>query len=168
MSRLSFNFYERVKRGEQPLVYIIITTAMGSRAYGEKELKGFFDTGGIIADGSEVADGSIIAGGDSLGLLEKSGRIISVSRPERTIQPKKRDVLAAYTNKQQQNFSARLDNADRHFSKILPQEYFLGRPMSGYAGFDDIPFDDHYNFFNGIIYEAEIGANILRVQANES
>jgi len=151
-------------RGEEPVPYVLIQTLMGWRAYAEKTE----DTeSGYIADGTYLADGSITAGA-GLGLLEREGRLLSWSGFERTIQPRKSDVLSAYNRKQQQSISIMLDNSGGHFSKLIAKENFIGRPMGVYVGFDGLEINEHLRVFDGQIFETELTEMKMTVRAHES
>jgi len=92
--RTSIDFHKRITRGEKPVPYIVISTALGYRAYAQKELNRVFEVEGYFADGTYTADGSITAG-SGLGVLEKSARVIDFGLFERSIQPKKEVLLLA-------------------------------------------------------------------------
>ena len=166
MSRLRLNVHKRLQRGEIPVVYVIIETHMGNRVYAEKELAAVFDAAARIADGTYTADGTYLAGGDSLGVLEKSARVLSYGSFERTIQPKKNDVLSAYGGKQLQHISLELANADAYFSKLIAQEPFIGRPISIYVGFESEPQATHLSLFKGVIAEMSVMPT-LTIEADE-
>jgi len=164
--RLSINFHKRLMRGEVPISYAVIETHLGDRAYAEKELRGTFDPGGYLADGSHLADGSITAGGDSSGIIEKAGRVLSFGSFERTLQPKKDDVMIAYTGKQIQHISMEMDNSDRYFSQLIAKEPFIGRPITYYVGFEDDPPSEHLKIFSGRITEMSV-LPVLTIEADE-
>jgi len=166
MYRSTIDFHDRIMRGEEPVPYALIQTLMGWRAYAESVVGAVLSV--YIADGTYDADGSITAGSANLGLMEREGRLLSWSGFERTIQPRKSDVLSAYNRKQQQSISIMLDNSDNHFSKLVAKEYFLGRPMSIYVGFDALPIAEHLRVFNGQIFETELTEMKMTVRAHES
>lgn len=166
MYRLSINFHNRLTRGEIPITYDVIQTHLGYRAYAEKELIGVFDLTGYIADGSHLADGSITAGDVSAGIIEKSGRVLNFGNFERTLQPKKDDVLASFSGKQIQHLSMQLDNSDRYFSQLIAKEPFIGRPIKRYVGFEADPQSEHLNIFSGIISEITV-LPTLTIEADE-
>ena len=87
--------------GDNPTPYIVITTDLGHRAYAEKEISSIFSITGYYADGTYTADGTITAGGDSGGFMEKSARVLSFGRFERSIQPGKESLLLSYSRKNQ-------------------------------------------------------------------
>ena len=152
-------------RGENPAVFCLIKTDYGYRAYSDKELVKYFEIEGLIADGSVLADGSEVAG-VGLGLIEKSGRVLSFGSFERTIQPKTRDVLGGIEQRQLQHVSVSLNNEDRHFSKILPKEPFLGKPFYIYVGFEADPFYEYISLFEGVISEVHCGKQMV-IEADE-
>ena len=59
-----------------PILYVVILTHLGYRAYAKKELSAVSDIEGNILDGSWILDGSQTLGA-SLGFLEKSARLQS-------------------------------------------------------------------------------------------
>jgi hypothetical protein len=144
----------------------MIQTHLGYRAYAEKELTTGFDTLAAIADGTYLADGTNIAGSDSIGVIDKSARVISFSSFERTIQPQKNDVLTAYSGKQLQHISIELNNTDRYFSRLIPKEPFLGRPVNVYVGFESDPQGEHLSIFRGIISELSV-MQVFTIEADE-
>jgi len=166
MYRTTIHFHNRIQRGEQPMTYCLIHTDMGYRAYSEKELAEIFEIAGLPADGSALADGSHTAG-EGLGLLDKAGRVLSFGRFERTVQPRKKDVLIAYSSKQQQHATVTLDNADRYFSRIIAREPFLAKPFSIFVGFEADPFGEHLRLFEGIISEIKMTEKTMQVEADE-
>ena len=158
--------HDRLMRGEHPTPYIVIDTHMGYRAYAMKELTAVFDLLGLLADGSVTADGSETAGGDSAGVLEKSARVLSFGQFERTLQPKKDDVLTALQSKQLQHISIEMDNADRYFARLIATEPFLGRVLRAYIGFDNEPQSNHLRTFTGIISELSV-LPVMTIEADE-
>jgi len=164
--RIPIQFHNRMMRGEIPSAYALIHTHMGYRAYSEQELSKVFAVLAYLADGSYDADGSIHAGSDSAGIIEKSARVLSFGSFERTIQPRKVDVLTAMSSKQKQHISLQLDNADRYFSKLLPKEPFIGRTISIWAGFDADPQSEHLKQFEGTITELSF-LPTLGIEADE-
>jgi hypothetical protein len=144
----------------------MIQTHLGYRAYAEKELTTGFDKLAAIADGTYLADGTIIAGSDSVGVIDKSARVLSFSSFERTIQPQKSDVLTAYSGKQLQHISIELNNTDRYFSRLIPKEPFLGRPVNVYVGFEADPQGEHLSIFRGIISELSV-MPVFTIEADE-
>lgn len=153
-------------RGETPICYVIIQTHMGWRAYSEKEIGEAFAFDGYLADGSVLADGSQLAGADSVGVLEKSARVLEFGSFERSLQPLKEDLLLAYQSKTLQHLSITLNNTDRYFSQLMAKEPFLGRTIQVYVGFETIPFSEHLNFFTGIITEVSPMAR-MTIEADE-
>ena len=165
MYRTLINFHNRIIRGENPAVFCLIQTDYGYRAYSDKELIKYFELEGHIADGSVTAAGSETAG-VGLGLIEKSARVLSFGSFERTIQPKMRDVLGGIEQRQLQHVSVSLNNEDRHFSKILPKEPFLGKPLYIYAGFEADAFHEYIKLFEGAISEVRCGKQAV-IEADE-
>lgn len=166
MYRVPITFHKRLLRGEVPITYALITTHLGYRAYAAKELTQVFDISGYIADGSVMADGTHTAGSETIGLIDKAARVLDMGRLERTIQPKKDDVLAAYSGKQLQHISIELDNADRYFSRLIAKEPFVGRPIAIRCGFEADSYASHINLFTGIISEIDVG-HTMTIEADE-
>ena len=166
MYRTLINFNNRIMRGEKPAVYIVIQTDMGYRAYSKKELGKVFEIEGNFADGSVTADGSATAGAGA-GVIEKSARVLSFGRFDRTIRPHKEGLLLGYTKKRQQHVAVTLNNADLHFSKILPKEPFLTKPLSFYVGFEALDFYEHLKMFEGVISEVKITPDQMVLEADE-
>ena len=162
--RTTKNFHDRITRGEMPFVHVLIQTHLGFRNYAERVKD---DSAGYLADGTYLADGSILAG-SGLGLLETQRRLLSWSGFDRTIQPRKSDILASYNRKQQQKISITLDNADGHFSKLIALEVFLSRPLFVYLGFYDLSINEHIRPFGGQIFEVELTEMACKVSAHES
>lgn len=169
MYRTTIRFHNRITRGEIPISYILINTLMGPRVYAEKELSAVFEVADpLIADGSIEADGSEVADGGGLGVLEKSARVLSFGSFERTISPRKSDMLTTFGGKQLQHVSIKLNNTDRYFSKLIAKEPFLSRELSWFLGFEDLPQSEHPELFKGIISEVRIGPSDISVEAEES
>ena len=166
MYRVPITFHKRLLRGEVPITYALITTHLGYRAYAAKELAQVFDISGYIADGSVTADGTHTAGSETIGLIDKAARVLDMGWLERTIQPKKDDVLAAYSGKQLQHISIELDNADRYFSRLIAKEPFVGRPIAIRCGFEADSYASHINLFTGIISEIDVG-HTMTIEADE-
>ena len=166
MHRIPISFYNRVQRGEVPIMYVTIQTHFGTRAYAEKEMGGVFEGTGVFLDGSWTLDGSVILGAGAIGFMEKAARVLDFGSFERTIQPTSQDILTAFSSKQLQHISVSLDNADDHFAKMIPTEPFLGRPISVYVGFEDEPPVNHLRPFAGIITELSV-MDTLELEADE-
>lgn len=169
MYRTSLNFHDRIERGEQPIVYALINTAIGWRAYGEKGITGTFDVDTVyLADGSYTAGGSILAGGGSgYGIVDSGARLTSIQAFERTVRPTGKDLLKGYVSKQLAHVSVEFDNADRHFSKLIPREPFLCATLALYTGFEDIAFSEHRRMFKGTISQVELQDGTMTVEADE-
>ena len=166
MYRIPKSMHDRLMRGEQPTPYVVIDTHMGYRAYATKELTASMDPDGLLADGSVTADGSETAGGASAGVIEKSARVLSFGQFERTLQPKKDDVLTALQSKQLQHIYIEFDNADRYFARLIAHEPFLGRPIRVYVGFEDESQSTHLRTFAGIVSELSM-LPIMTLEADE-
>lgn len=167
MYRTSINFHKRIQRGEVPVLFIVIKTDLGYRAYAEKELSLISDMEGHFADGSVIADGTYTAG-SSLGSLEKSAKLLSFSGSNRTIQPQKRGLLLGYTQKQQEHVSVTLINTDRYFSRLIAKEPFLTKEISSYLGFEALPFGEMLEDFRGTIENLTITPEKLTLEAVEA
>jgi len=165
--RVPIKFYNNLMAGEIPVAYALVHTHLGYRAYGEKELTDVFGILRLLADGSVVAGGDETAGMDSTGTIEKSGRILSIGNFDRTIQPRGRNVLAAWSGKQTQHLSVDLDNADLYFSRLIVQEPFLGRDLIIYVGFESSPQSEHLRVFSGVIAEIGIDRTVMTLEADE-
>jgi hypothetical protein len=136
--------YKRIIRGEVPILYMVISTHLGDRVYAKKTITA-----------------AAIAG--SLGCL---ARVLSFGSFERTLSPKKDNLFASYTRKQQQHISVALDNADKYFSVLLGKEPFLSRPISIYIGFEDEAVANHIRIFSGVISDVSV-LSVLTIEANE-
>jgi hypothetical protein len=102
------------------------------------------------------------------GVLEKSGRLASLSPFERSITPKSSDVLTSFSSKQRQVLSATLSDDADYFPKLIAKEPFVGRPISAYVGFMDLPAASHQKMFSGIVSEIRITPGVaIELQANE-
>ncbi|MBN2437977.1 MAG: hypothetical protein JXL20_05180 [Deltaproteobacteria bacterium] len=156
MYRIPIAFHRRLMRGEVPITYILIETHLGYRAYCGKEMARIFDIAGFFADGTYDADGSIDAGESTIGLIDKGARVLDLGSLDRTIQPKKDDILAAYSGKQLQHVRIELDNADRYFSRLIAKEPFLGRPISIRCGYEADGYMSHIGLFTGTISEISL------------
>ena len=166
MYRIPITIHNRLCRGEIPVVYAVIKTPFGDRAFAEKELEAIFETLARLADGTYLADGSELAGSDTVGIIEKSARVLNFGSFERTIQPQKDDVLSAYSGKQLQHISIELDNSDVYFSRLIAQEPFLGRQINIYVGFESEPQSTHLSIFKGIVSELS-AMPVMTIEADE-
>ena len=166
MLRITKGIHDRLMRGEQPVIYALVETHMGYRAYATKELGKVFDILGHILDGSFELDGSTLLGADSTGMIEKSAKLLDPGSFERTISPIKDDVLTSYQGKQKQHISIQLDNADRYFSQLTAKEPFIGRTLRMYVGFEDESQSVHLRIFTGIISEISM-LPIMTIEADE-
>lgn len=167
MYRVPIEFHNRVQKGDTPIPYVLVTTHMGSRAYAERELRGVFSVSPHLADGSILADSSHTAGSESAGIIEKSARIMAFGTFERTIKPKEIEVLAAFQRKQMQHITLTFTNADRYFSRMLPKEPWITRPLAVYLGFDDLPQSTHLRLFSGTITMVTVKGAEMEVEADE-
>lgn len=166
MYRTTLNFHKAIERGENPVPYIVITTDMGYRAYAEKELGQVFELSGNFADGSVTADGSETAGSGA-GVLEKSARVLRFGSLARSIQPNREGLLYGYTAKDQQYMEITLNNADYHFSRLIPKEPFITKTLVHYLGFESLDFYEHLKLFEGQITEVRITQDELILEAEE-
>ncbi len=166
MYRIPITFHNRLMRGEIPITYAMIRTHLGYRAYAEKELTAIFGAAGHLLDGSFLLDGSVILGSTSIDVMDNAGRVLNFGSFERTLQSVKDDVLTALSSKQLQHSSIELDNADGYFSRIIPKEPFLGRPINIYVGFEADLYSEHLSIFRGIISELNV-MPVLTIEADE-
>jgi hypothetical protein len=157
-----------VHRGEKPTPYCIIQTDLGYRLYGTKEMKEILGMESNIADGTVLMDGSELAGLETgNNILDKAGRILGISGLSKAIQSRKESLLMAYMNKSQQSLQVRMNNADRYFSRIIPKEPFLSKPITALVGFEDRAFAEHLKLMEGIITEVTITPETMTVEAIE-
>lgn len=166
MYRVPLGVYSRIMRGESPTPYIMIQTHMGTRVYAEKELGDIFSPAGLLLDGSFILDGSEKLGSENLGIIEKSGRVISFDGFERALQSMKDDVLGSYLSKDLQNISVELDNTDDYFSKLIASEPIIGRSLQYCVGFENEAPSTHLKLFSGVIKEIGV-LGTLRIDADE-
>ena len=167
MYRTSIEMHNRLMRGEAPLAYILIRTHMGYRAYAAKELKGVFTPTAYLADGSYTAGGAILAGAESVGVIDKAGRLLSLSGLDRTLQPQDADYLTGWFGKDLQSITVELDDADDYFSRLIATEPFITRDLFVYAGFEDLPFSTHLPLFKGTIVSVTPGSGVMALEAEE-
>jgi len=167
--RTYIGFHNRLQRGDIPIVYILLYTDMGTRAYAEKELGDIFTAASspLLFNGGWTFDGSYSAGSGTEGVIERSGRILSISGFERTIQPRTKNVLNSLTSKQAQYINITFSNTDHHFSKMVVFEPLLTKELGVYLGFDDDPFAEHLLLFKGIITEYTASPKTFQVTAEE-
>lgn len=143
MSRVPLTLHKALEDGKSPVIYCVIDTHMGKRVYGSKELTCTISSA-----------------------LEKTARVISYGSFERTIMPRKDDVLTAYSGKQLQHGTVHLDNADRYFSRMIAKEPFLGRTLSIYIGLESDASTSHKSIFSGKVSEVAIGS-VMVLEADE-
>jgi hypothetical protein len=141
--RVPLTLHNALERGESPVIYAVIDTHMGKRVYAGKELTCTISSA-----------------------LEQSARVLSFGTFERTLIPRKDDVLTAYSGKQVQHISIQLDNADRYFSRLIAKEPFLSRPISVYVGFEADAATGHISLFTGTITELSYMA-VMTIEADE-
>lgn len=154
-------------RGEKPLAYVLFQTHLGYRAYAEKEMSGFFDPYGLLANGTVLGDGSELAGAASDSVIEKSARLKDLGDFERSLQPRSSDILMAFYGKQLSHASIGLDNTDHYFTRLMMREPFLTRPMNIYIGFDSMPMSEHISMFKGVVSEVSVTLTTMTVEADE-
>ncbi len=167
MFRVKIDFHKALKKGLEPITYILITTKMGFRIYSFKAITTAFAFDTLyIADGTYIADGSIGAG-FGIDTLEQSGRLLTLGRFDRTISPKKQGLLFGFTSKQRQTISVDLDNQDKHFSKLLGREPFLGGDFRIFTGFENVGFSEHLKIMTGVITELFVSPKKLTLRIEE-
>lgn len=168
MYRVVISMHNRLMRNEKPITYAVIETDLGHRVYAKKRLAGVFEQVRAYADGSYLADGSVTAGSGA-GLLGNESRVKSFGGLERQIRPKKEGLLVGYTVKPQQHVTLSLNNQDCYFSRLLPKEPFLSKPMQWFTGFESESIYTHKEVFSGIISEVALtnGGNVLALEADE-
>ncbi len=166
MFRVNVDFHKALKRGEEPITYTLVTTKMGDRVYSFKALSSTLGSGPAIADGAYLADGTIKAG-FGIEPIEQSGRLLTLGRFDRTISPRKQGLLFGFTSKQRQTLSVDLDNEDKHFSKLLGREPFLGTDFKIFTGFESLDFSKHIKMLSGVITELFISPKKLTLRIEE-
>lgn len=167
MYRVLIDFHDRINKGEMPIMYALIETDLGWRAYGLKELRGTFDPAGQMADGSANTESSLYAGSTSLGTIDRQGLVLDFGSFERSISAKTRDVLGSLEQKQLQHASITLSNHDHYFTKMFPNEPFLGKPLSIYFGFEGDSWGNHFPVFKGAVSEIDFQSNKIILTADE-
>lgn len=166
--RIPLAFYNNLMIGKAPMVYCIIETHLIQRTYAIHELGGVFSALGLLADGSILADGSALAGSQSVGGGEKAGRVLDFGDFSRTIETISSDLLSSFSLKQKQNISIQMDNTDYYFTKMLAKEPFLSRPIDIYLGYEELPPNDHFRIFHGVISEISIDVSSITFLAEEA
>lgn len=167
MRRVSQNFYDRVNRGEQPTVYVVIKTQSGSRAYSQRALPDNFDVPTRLLDGAWTLDGSVSLGSGEY-MASKDPLVLSYGRSQATLSPKSGELLTGYTSKRQSTFQVVLNNADRTLAQLVASEPFISRPIEVWLGFDDTAYADHQKLWNGEVDEIEISLDSITLNAVEA
>jgi len=168
MLRFGYEFYRRVVTGEQPTIYITVTTHAGIRVFAEKQLNDHFDIASLLLDGSFLLGGSVTLGSMTEYMASKEPLLIAYDNIQRTMAPRKKDLLSGYMSKQQSSFTAVLNNADKALGKLMANEPFITRPLVVYLGYDEIPYSDHVKLFSGVINEIFVDNMSLRLTAVEN
>ncbi len=145
MFNLPLNFFDKIQKGKIPIIYAVIVTDKGSRAYSQNNLSGVFlenDT-----------------------YLDTQGRLKNISSLERAIQSQTRDTIDNLTNAERQSITVILDDTDFYFSKLLPLEPFLTNLLYVYVGFEADALTDHIQWFKGKITIVEKSGTDLNLEA---
>ncbi|KKN67746.1 hypothetical protein LCGC14_0458940 [marine sediment metagenome] len=166
MFRVKIDYHKALKKGLKPITYILINTKLGFRIYSFKGISQEFESGPYYADGTYIADGTITAG-SGINIIDKSSKLLSLGRFDRTISPRKRGLLFGFTSKQRQTVSVDLDNEDSYFSKLLGKEPFLGSDFRIFTGFEGVDFYQHVKMLVGIITEVFISSKKLTLRVEE-
>jgi len=167
-----YDFYDKLHgisgQAKNPIVYVLITTDYGIRMYSEINMGGEFDKTGYILDGSFLLDGTAYLGlEEEIFPLSKDEVVKSFGNFNRTITPKKKDLLLSYTSKLEQNITVVLNNIDYLLTKRLANEPLLSKNLEVKIGFDDLIYRHHIQIFNGIIEKVNINENSMSVTASE-
>lgn len=133
MYRVPLTLHKALQEGQNPVIYCVIDTGMGKRVYSGKELTCTISSA-----------------------LEKSARVVSFGSFERTIQPKRSDVLTAYGDKQTQHLSMQFDNADGYFARMVAKEPLVGATLSVRFGLESDTSTSHISIFSGTISEVSL------------
>lgn len=167
MHRTLIDFHNKLEANKTPIMYCLIETDMGWRAYGFKELKGTFDPVAAIADGTVNSGSSYYAGSTAMGAVDRSGRVLSFGSFERSISARTKDVINSLEYRQLQHTQVMLSNHDHYFTKLLPTEPFISKPMNIYFGFEGDSFSEHLSVFKGTISEIRVEGDSLVLEADE-
>jgi len=173
--RTTIGFHERLQQGKIPVAYMLIETPIGWRVFAEKEIKSVFDSAGAIyLDGTvylggpaPVSDGDDYLGEGYWGIISKGGRVISWGGFGRSLQPRYSDIVASFSQKEIQQLSVELDNADDYFSRLIAQEPFVGQAVQVYLGFEDLPQTQHIPLFRGKATELQLDPTSMTLEAQE-
>lgn len=143
MSRLPISFHQKLQEGKVPVTYVVINTHLGNHVISEKKLNCTVATA-----------------------IDYQARISGYSSFERTSVPVKDDILSSYNGKQLQHLSIYVINTDRYYSRILPNEPFLGRRLSVKVGFEEDGEANHISIFTGTISEIDV-MQTMTIEAEE-
>ncbi len=147
MFNLPLNFFNKIQKGQIPIIYVVVVTDKGSRAYSQNDLSGVFLEGNTY--------------------LDWAGRLKNISSLERAIQSQTRDSIDNLSNIERQTQTVVLDNTDFYFSKLLPLEPFLTKTLYVYSGFEADALADHIQWFRGKITVVELIESDLNLMAEE-
>lgn len=142
------NWHNRLEKGETPTPYVLVTTHLGSHAFGGRNLSNL-----VLG---QVSD-----------LLSFSGRVISFGAISRTISPITGDLPFAFTSKQLSHLAVVLSDEDNFVTSAMADSPFLGGLMSLYIGFFGDPFSDHRSLFSGQINLVKVGLTDVTIEADE-
>lgn len=148
MYKISLSWHNRLKRGEFPVPYILVSTKIGIYAYGNKEL-------------------SNLLLGQVDNLLVHSAKVKSFGEPKKTISPVTHSLLTSFTTKQLSNLTVVLDNNDNEISRAMVVSPFLGGALSLSLGFEGDALNDHLNLFTGLIKRIRVNQSEVILEANE-
>ncbi|MBW1709936.1 MAG: hypothetical protein JRG97_15315 [Deltaproteobacteria bacterium] len=128
--------------------FILITTNMGTYAYGGKELSKLL---------LNQADN----------LLDHSARVISFGAPLRTISPLYSNLLTSFTSKQLSCLTVTLDNNDNEITRAMADVPFIGGILALSLGFEGDDKKDHLNLFSGLIKRIKVNQSEVIIEADE-
>lgn len=167
MYRTLLDFHKKLEADKVPIMYCLIETNMGWRAYGFKELKGTFDPESAVADGTYNSNSSVFAGSTAIGAIDRAGKVLSFGSFERTISPRTKDVINSMEYRQLQHTQVTLSNHDQYFTKLIPTEPFLTKPLKVFFGFEGDSFTEHLSVFRGVISEIRVEGDNIVLEADE-
>lgn len=150
MLRTNIDFHNSIYADKTPEVYIVIQTALGTRAYSGETLMGIDNIAAVKYDGSRKYDGTWKYGGGQF-LIENKPIVVSWGRLNRTLSPQHSTLVSGLQGKRESQLTVQLNNADRKVGKELMTDPFITKSASLYLGFEGQPFTEHLRLFMGVV-----------------
>lgn len=98
-------------------------------------------------------------------VIERSGRLITLSPLQESVQPLDQDILGSWGQGQRSVLQCEAHNDDGKMTAMVGEEYLLNQPIFLFVGFPGLPWDYSQQRYKGTINRVTLTKNGVRVEA---